>query len=319
VALTANSTSRTPVFVVAIAAMAATLLVSSPRASAAPTEAQAPLIEAEKTPTRVRPSVPAETTPKAAPPMALPVHDIPTMPKIVPPEDARTVELGAPAPRATSKPTAPRHASKPAAPRAQAFKLQFASAKSAAGAAKEARKLRVRYAAQLAEVRLAVEKAPRGGLYRVVSQPLAERAAARDVCAALAAQRGSCLVVATRGTPAGPAPAARTLVAAKTPAAAVPVRAQLASLRSLEGATRELERLTRRYADVLDHASLTISRIDQGDRGTFYRVLTGPLPDRGAASGLCQRIALLAGCVLIRDRHREARLTGPGAAAAAQA
>src|SRR5262249_10811785 len=136
----------------------------------------------------------------------------------------------------------------------------------------------------------------------------------------LAAQRGSCVVVATHIGPAPTTAPAKTLVARHNKPSAptarghvTPVRAQLASLRSFEGAERERERLNRRYADVLERTHLTISRIDQGDRGIFYRVLTAPLPNRGAATGLCHRIGVHeSGCVLIRDRQRDAWLTtGP--------
>jgi hypothetical protein len=257
--------------------------------------------------------------------MALPVQGIPTMSNLTPPADADVTELAGAAPRpaaqaVAAKPAAVKTAApKSASPRGRAFKVQLASAKSAAGAKKEIGKLHRRFGTQVAELKLSVERAPRG-LYRVVSQPMAEQRAARDVCVAMAAQHGSCLVVATRAVPASPVPAAATtLVAAKALPHAAPVRAQLASLRSFEGAARELDRLTRRYGDVLDHTSLTISRIDQGGRGTFYRVLTAPLPDRDAATGLCQRIALQAGCVLIRDRHREALLIGPSEAGAGPA
>jgi hypothetical protein len=80
----------------------------------------------------------------------------------------------------------------------------------------------------------------------------------------------------------------------------------LASLRSLEGATRELNRLNRLYPE-LDQASLSVSRVDLGDRGIFYRILTAPFPDRSAAGELCHRLgANNAGCVLIAPRSRAA-------------
>ncbi len=283
-------------------AATAALLLSSPsgvRAQSAGNASgmsQAPLIEADKTPTRVRPAAPK---PKAAPAMQVPVQGIPTMPALQPPADADVVV-------APGKPAKPR-AGKPSASRSKSFKVQLASARTAAGAARQAERLRQRYGAPIAELGLRVERAPHG-LYRVVSQAMPEQRRARDVCAAVAARHGSCLVVASHTT------AAHTQVAATEGARGTgSVRAQLASLRSYEGATRELERLTRRYSDLLDRNALTISRIDQAGRGTFYRVLTAPLPDRSTAAGLCHRIALQAGCVLVPGRQRDAWLIPPGA------
>jgi cell division septation protein DedD len=294
---------------IALAAGLAALCLSSPHHGRAQSgDPQAPLIEADKSPTRVRPAAPAKA--KTAPAIQLPVQGIPTMPELKPPADADVVD-------APAKPGAKPRTGKPSAARGKAFKVQLASAKSAAAASRQAARLRQRLGPRVVGLDLTVERAPHG-LYRVVSRPLAERHDARALCDAVAAQHGSCLVVATHSVAKRSAPA-YALVAAQAPERGVPVRAQLASLRSYEGATREVERLTRRYGSVLDRNSLTISRIDQGDRGTFYRVLTTPLPDRNAATGLCQRIALQAGCVLVRDHHREARLSLPPAAGAGSA
>ena len=280
------------------------------------TQIEAPLIEADKAPTRVRPAAePAAMMSSPAPAMSLPVRGIPVMPSMAPPADGRVVELaGAAAPRATHGRTG--------TARAHAFKVQFASAKTAAGAAKEAGRLRNRFAGELATTALSVERGPRGSWYRVVSAPVTDRGEAGDLCAAVVAARGSCLVVATHMAPAQPLPAGKTMIAQRkgpehrATAKAKPVRAQLASLRSFDGAARELDRLNRRYADVLDRTPLAISRIDQGDRGVFYRVVTAPLPNRSAASGLCHRISLQAGCILIPGRERNAQIIEPSGPAA---
>jgi hypothetical protein len=82
------------------------------------------------------------------------------------------------------------------------------------------------------------------------------------------------------------------------------VRAQLGSLRSMEGASREVARLSRIYGATLGSTELSVSRIDQGERGVFYRILTAPLPSRDAGADLCQRLgnSHQAGCVLIPGR-----------------
>ncbi len=282
-------------------------------AIAADNAEQVPLIEAEKAPTRIRPAAPAVAAPIAAPAMSLPVRGIPQMSKMVPPSDGRVIELAA------MTPSAPHLAHTTI--RSKAFKLQLASAKTAAGATREAAKLRHRYAAELGDATLSVERGPRGAWYRVVSQPMPSQAEARGLCDVVTAAHGSCLVVATHVRPERPGPAGETLVAAHKPAKrglakGKPVRAQLASLRSFHGAARELDRLSRRYANVLDRTQLAISRIDQGDRGVFYRVVTAPLPNRSAASGLCHRISPQAGCILIPERQRNAEITGPPGSAA---
>jgi len=276
---------------------------------------EAPLIEADKAPTRVRPTAPATTaTPTPPPAMSLPVRGIPVMPKITPPSDSQEVEVAAVAPAKAVH-------GQPGGGRARAFKVQLASTKTAAGAAKQASTLRSRFAHELSTTRLSVERGPRGAWYRVVSAPVEDRREAGELCAALVAARGSCLVVATHMAPGQPAPAGKTMIAQhRAPEhramAAKPVRAQLASLRSFDGAARELDRLNRRYADVLERTPLAISRIDQGDRGVFYRVVTAPLPNRSAASGLCHRISLQAGCILIPGRERNAEIIEPSGPAA---
>jgi len=287
-----------------------------PAIAADSAQAEAPLIEADKAPTRVRPAAgPAAAMPTPAPAMSLPVRGIPVMPKMSPPTDGRVVEMaGVAAPKAVHAPTGTGYP--------HAFKVQFASAKTAAGAAKAAGKLRHRFAGELSTTELSVERGPRGSWYRVVSAPVADRGEAGNLCAAVVAARGSCLVVATHMAPAQPAPAGKTMIAQhKAPerhatTKAKPVRAQLASLRSFHGAARELDRLNRRYAIELERTPLAISRIDQGDRGVFYRVVTAPLPNRSAASGLCHRISLQAGCILIPGRERNAEIIEPSGPAA---
>jgi hypothetical protein len=99
-------------------------------------------------------------------------------------------------------------------------------------------------------------------------------------------------------------PAPPAIAPARSEIGGSEVRAQLGSMRSMEGATREIARLSRLYGATLGPTELTVSRIDQGERGVFYRILTAPLPSRDAASDLCQRLGAShqAGCVLIPGR-----------------
>jgi hypothetical protein len=101
---------------------------------------------------------------------------------------------------------------------------------------------------------------------------------------------------------------AKPVVQPPAPAASSPkVRAQLGSMRSLEGATRKMTRLSRVFANELSTTELTVSRIDQGERGVFYRILTSPFPNRAAAGDLCHKLeSNNAGCVLVQPRPNDA-------------
>lgn len=188
-----------------------------------------------------------------------------------------------------------------------------------------------------------IDQGARGVFFRVLSGSVGERPEAAQLCSAIAEKRGQCAVVALRPTtpvaapeirsaeiakPADmplqqlavapvekvipPAPAAVAVPAPAAPAVAAvtraegvgsEVRAQLGSLRSMDGATREVARLNRLYGQALGPTELMVSRIDQGERGVFYRILTAPLPSRDAGADLCQRLgASQAGCVLIPGR-----------------
>lgn len=220
------------------------------------------------------------------------------------------------------------------------FQLQLASMRTPEGAREEMLRLKQLHANLFGSVELTVQRldqGARGVFYRVLSGAVGDRPEAAELCSAIAQKRGQCAVVAMRpAIPALPeirvaeaaprvavqatvaaAPVAPPVVTTPSPPATVPsrtaafsessvplngseIRAQLGSLRSMDGATREVARLSRLYGTALGPAELTVSRIDQGERGVFYRILTTPLPSRDAASDLCQRLAASqAGCVLI--------------------
>jgi len=62
---------------------------------------------------------------------------------------------------------------------------------------------------------------------------------------------------------------------------------QLLSVKDQAGAQGAWSRLQGKFPSLLGSASSKIERADLGDRGTFYRLLTGPLPSEAAASKLC--------------------------------
>jgi hypothetical protein len=62
---------------------------------------------------------------------------------------------------------------------------------------------------------------------------------------------------------------------------------QLAALRSQAAADAAWAEKRRAFPDLLSGFSAVVWRVDLGDRGLFYRLLTGPLPDAAAARRLC--------------------------------
>lgn len=338
-----------------------------------------PLVEADKTPSRVRPegldgngnrmmaSTPAPTGPSLPSPISsalaaagdpavdLTPQGIPSAPEIEPPLAAAVIELAPQAPAAPSAvqaaPVQPVETALAPARSGEQFRLQLATMRSSDGARQEMNRLNVLYANLTPVLELSVqrlEQGERGVFYRVLSEPVGERGDAAQLCAAIAERRGQCRIVAAPGTAIAQAakPAAPIVAAVQTPApppspvvAAAPVappaspaaaviaaktaamesrapapsnaalangisgvRAQLGSMRSPEGAARELARLKEVHADALTSTELTVSKIDQGDRGVFYRILTAPLPDRASASEFCKSLGPQHGCVLIPQR-----------------
>jgi hypothetical protein len=73
-------------------------------------------------------------------------------------------------------------------------------------------------------------------------------------------------------------------------------RIQLASVRSEEAAVQEWNRIKRGNADLLGNLSATPVRVDLGDKGVFYRVLSGPVAD---ADRVCRELNQRnVGCVI---------------------
>ena len=86
--------------------------------------------------------------------------------------------------------------------------------------------------------------------------------------------------------PATPKPAP----AAPPAAAGLPIKVQLASLRTPDEARDEWQRIKRENDDLLGKFSAVAVRADLGDRGIWYRVEVGPVGDRAAALRLCKAL-----------------------------
>ncbi len=100
--------------------------------------------------------------------------------------------------------------------------------------------------------------------------------------------------------PPKPAPAIAKAVAAlkankPVPKAAKPApgkgyRVQIASLRSAEGARRAWAERVKQSGGILAGLTLFVKRVEIPKKGTFYRVLAGPLLDKTAARRVCDAL-----------------------------
>lgn len=79
-------------------------------------------------------------------------------------------------------------------------------------------------------------------------------------------------------------------VATSTPGK-TPYVIQLASVPSSADAEREWARLQAAHPALLGDRAMMIDAVQLGDRGTFYRLRTGPFPDREAARVLCRQLS----------------------------
>jgi hypothetical protein len=95
-----------------------------------------------------------------------------------------------------------------------------------------------------------------------------------------------------------PGKAAKLSPAQSSPTKAGATRIQLASVRSEEAALQEWNRLKRANSDLLGNLSATPVRVDLGEKGVFYRVLSGPVAD---AEQVCRELNQRnVGCIIAR-------------------
>jgi hypothetical protein len=122
--------------------------------------------------------------------------------------------------------------------------------------------------------------------------------ASASVPAAMAAYSGLPTANPSGNTAAAPKIAAKPAAAQPSPARASASRIQLASVRSEDAAVLEWNRIKRANSDLLGSLSATPVRADLGEKGVFYRVLSGPVPD---AERLCRELNQRnVGCVVAR-------------------
>ncbi len=78
---------------------------------------------------------------------------------------------------------------------------------------------------------------------------------------------------------------------------------QLASVKSDDVARKEWARLQRAHPDLLGDLELSVQSADLGDRGIFFRIRTGPFPNRATAQDMCWQIkAAKLVCLVVRTK-----------------
>ena len=76
---------------------------------------------------------------------------------------------------------------------------------------------------------------------------------------------------------------------------------QLASVKSEAAAKGEWGRLQKSHGEILGDMDLNVQSADLGDRGVFYRIQTGPFPNKATAEDLCWQLrAEKQDCLVVR-------------------
>ncbi len=157
----------------------------------------------------------------------------------------------------------------------------------------------------------------RGFGYRLRAGPLPDRAAGNRLCAELKARGIGCFPVPplAEPTPAPEPPAeakaaeAPDVAQEPPPHATAPSRqgyqVQLGAFRSMARARRAWQEIMSAANSLLDELSREVIEVDLGgDKGVFFRLRAGPLPDRSTAKRLCVELeASGIGCFVARPSN----------------
>jgi cell division septation protein DedD len=99
---------------------------------------------------------------------------------------------------------------------------------------------------------------------------------------------------------AAPAPAPPKAAPASPPAPGS-YRLQLGALKTEELARTEWLKLQRQNSDVLGKLSLSVSRVELGGKGTYYRIQAGPIADESRAVQACAALkSRSVSCILVK-------------------
>lgn len=86
-----------------------------------------------------------------------------------------------------------------------------------------------------------------------------------------------------------------------TVAAASGYRIQVAAMRSADAAEKEWRRLLAKNEDVLGTLEMSVTPVDLGTKGTFYRIRAGYFADRATARATCRTLAeRKVACLVVR-------------------
>ena len=154
----------------------------------------------------------------------------------------------------------------------------------------------------------------RGAFHRLQAGPLADKTAAKRLCARLKARGRDCFVLAgkwaegdrvTAEKDAGARPGGHQTTRSRPPAvtktppprapeaqgtAAAGAKVQLFSARSRDGALAAWGRLSSEENELLGSLAHRVVKAELPNRGAFYRLWAGPLADKTAAKQLCVRL-----------------------------
>jgi len=264
----------------------------------------APLIKAEQQPYKVKPEEPGgmdvpnqdkliykEVKPAGAGPSAQPAE------RLMPPPES-------PLPKPAAEEPQPQQAQAAEPPAAQAA----APVASASAATPPSNPVAAPAAAETPAKETAPQQVAQGGGLEAPSTPAKSGSSNQPVAPPAPAA----------ANPPAPAPAATPAAAAKAPAKAVASaekpagnaasrdvgdwHIQLGAVRTAEEAQHEWARLQGKYPDLLGQLSLNIQRVDLGgDKGVFFRIRGGELPDRAQANALCDKLkAIKVGCLAVK-------------------
>jgi len=111
-------------------------------------------------------------------------------------------------------------------------------------------------------------------------------------------------VAAPAPPPAPVAPSPPQTAAAPAPSAGADVRGyrlQLGAVKAPEMAKQAWDRIKRQNGDLVGALSVSVDRVDLGDRGVFYRIHAGPIADAAQAERLCAQLRQRGvGCILAK-------------------
>jgi cell division septation protein DedD len=155
---------------------------------------------------------------------------------------------------------------------------------------------------------------PKGGMPVERLLPAPETPLPRPVPAANTAPPPSTEPVAAPAPPtpiAAPAPAAAPVAPAPPQTAAAPApsagadvrgyRLQLGAVKAPEMAKQEWDRIKRQNSDLVGALSVSVDRVDLGERGVFYRIHAGPIADAAQAERVCAQLRRRGvGCILAK-------------------